>query len=102
MACAPLHSLEHRPILSEKGLMREVSPVQNWLLIVLVMAGSGVLYNVLFFEDSRLFIGAIFALCMGMPIIAFERKVVLRGLYGASKRCRPSPFISQSCSSTKS
>jgi adenylate cyclase len=45
------------------------------------MAGSGVLYNVLFFEDSRLFIGAIFALCMGMPIIAFERKVLLRGLY---------------------
>jgi adenylate cyclase len=61
--------------------MREVSPVQNWLLIVLVMAGSGVLYNVLFFKDSRLFIGAIFALCMGMPIIAFERKVLLRGLY---------------------
>jgi adenylate cyclase len=61
--------------------MREISPVQNWLLIVLVMAASGVLYNVLFFKDSRLFIGAIFAVCMGMPIIAFERKVLFRGLY---------------------
>ncbi|MBB3963901.1 adenylate/guanylate cyclase domain-containing protein [Rhizobium metallidurans] len=60
--------------------MREVSPVQNWLLIMLVMAASGVLYSVMFFQDSRPFIGAIFALCMGMPIIAFERKVFLRGL----------------------
>ncbi|MDM9629257.1 adenylate/guanylate cyclase domain-containing protein [Rhizobium sp. S152] len=61
--------------------MREVSPVQNWLLIVLVMAGSGVLYSVMFFQDSRPLIGAVFALCMGMPIIAFERKVIFRGLH---------------------
>ncbi|WP_112941288.1 adenylate/guanylate cyclase domain-containing protein [Rhizobium sp.] len=60
--------------------MREVSPVQNWLLIMLVMAGSGVLYSVMFFQDSRPFIGAVFALCMGMPIIAFERKVIFREL----------------------
>ncbi|MBO9123409.1 MULTISPECIES: adenylate/guanylate cyclase domain-containing protein [unclassified Rhizobium] len=60
--------------------MREVSPVQNWLLIMLVMAGSGVLYSVMFFQDSRPLIGAVFALCMGMPIIAFERKVIFRGL----------------------
>ncbi|MBO9193744.1 adenylate/guanylate cyclase domain-containing protein [Rhizobium sp. 16-449-1b] len=60
--------------------MREVSPVQNWLLIMLVMAGSGVLYSVMFFQDSRPLIGAVFALCMGMPIIAFERKVIFREL----------------------
>ena len=52
--------------------MREISPVQNWLLLTLVMAGSGVLYDVLFYGDSRPFIGATFALFIGMPILAFE------------------------------
>lgn len=47
---------------------------------MLVMAGSGVLYSVMFFQDSRPLIGAVFALCMGMPIIAFERKVIFREL----------------------
>jgi adenylate cyclase len=66
---------------SKKGGMREISPVQNWLLIALVMAASGVLYDVLFYGDNRPFIGATFALFIGMPILAFERKVVFRGLY---------------------
>ena len=60
--------------------MREISPVQNWLLLTLVMAGSGVVYDVLFYGDSRPFIGATFALFIGMPILAFERKAILRGL----------------------
>ncbi len=47
---------------------------------MLVMAGSGALYSVMFFQESRPFIGAVFALCMGMPIIAFERKVIFREL----------------------
>ncbi len=60
--------------------MREISPVQNWLLIALVIAASGVLYDMRFYGGHP-FVGATFALFIGMPIIAFERKVILRGLY---------------------
>ncbi|MBW9112882.1 adenylate/guanylate cyclase domain-containing protein [Rhizobium cauense] len=60
--------------------MREISPVQNWLLIALVIAASGVLYDMRFYGGHP-FVGATFALAIGMPIIAFERKVILRSLY---------------------
>ncbi|MBB3539556.1 adenylate/guanylate cyclase domain-containing protein [Rhizobium sp. BK399] len=60
--------------------MREISPVQNWLLIALVIAASGVLYDMRFYGGHP-FLGATFALAIGLPIIAFERKVILRSLY---------------------
>ncbi|MDM9619861.1 adenylate cyclase [Rhizobium sp. AC44/96] len=59
--------------------MREISPVQNWLLIALVIAASGVLYDMRFYGGHP-FVGATFALAIGLPIIAFERKVILRRL----------------------
>ncbi|KEC76304.1 adenylate cyclase [Rhizobium leguminosarum bv. phaseoli CCGM1] len=61
--------------------MREISPTQNWILIVIVLAASGVVYDSMFYSEQTPVIGAIFALCIGMPIIAFERKVLFRGLY---------------------
>ena len=60
--------------------MREISPVQNWILIAIVMAASGVLYDVLFSETAAVY-RRDFALFIGMPILAFERKVLIRGLY---------------------
>ncbi|KQV82029.1 adenylate/guanylate cyclase domain-containing protein [Rhizobium sp. Root1220] len=60
--------------------MREISPVQNWLLIAIVLAASGILYDMRFYGGHP-FVGATFALFIGMPIIAFERKVILRRLY---------------------
>ncbi len=61
--------------------MREISPTQNWILIAIVLAASGVIYDSMFYSNQTPVIGAIFALFIGMPILAFERKVLLRTLY---------------------
>lgn len=73
--------------------MREISPVQNWLLITLVVAASGVVYNLIFFSDNPLYIGAVFALFIGMPILAFERKVIFRGVYRHIQKLPTFAFI---------
>ena len=51
--------------------MREISPTQNWILIAIVLAASGVIYDSMFYSNQTPVIGAIFALFIGMPIIAF-------------------------------
>ncbi|NLS03093.1 adenylate/guanylate cyclase domain-containing protein [Rhizobium sp. P32RR-XVIII] len=73
--------------------MREIFPAQNWLLIAVVMAASGVLYGRIFFLEETPVIGAIFALLMGMPILLFERRVFLRGLYRRIQRLPTLAFI---------
>jgi adenylate cyclase len=73
--------------------MREISPAQNWILIALVLALSGVVYDLYFFTGQTPVIGAIFALFIGMPILAFERKVFLRRLYRRIQRLPTLLFI---------
>jgi len=73
--------------------MREISPTQNWILIALVLALSGVVYDLYYFSGQTPIIGAIFALFIGMPILAFERRVFLRGLYRRIQRFPTLLFI---------
>jgi adenylate cyclase len=61
--------------------MKQVLPAQNWILIALVLAASGVAYDMMFYTDGTPVVGAIFALFIGMPILAFERKALFRTLY---------------------
>ncbi len=58
----------------------DISPTQNWLLITLGMALSGVLYAMVAFPGEPVIIGAVFAVFMGVPLIAFERRIFLRRL----------------------
>ncbi|MBB3136362.1 adenylate cyclase [Rhizobium pisi] len=73
--------------------MREISPTQNWILITIVLAASGVLYDLMFYSNQTPFVGAIFALFIGMPIIAFERKALFRGLYRRIQKLPTFAFI---------
>lgn len=61
--------------------MREISPAQNWLFIVLGLVLSGILYDVMM-SPGRLLpvVGPAYAIAMGMPIIAFERRATFRKL----------------------
>lgn len=72
--------------------MKEISPVQNWLLIAIFVAGSGVLYDMLFMSGTPI-VGAIFALFIGMPILAYEREVLFRGLYRRIQKLGTFAFI---------
>ena len=51
--------------------------IRNWILISLFVASTGVIYGKLFFPESPIYIGGIFALFCGMPLLAFERRMIL-------------------------
>ncbi|MBZ5760117.1 MULTISPECIES: adenylate/guanylate cyclase domain-containing protein [Rhizobium] len=61
--------------------MRTLPTALNWLAIAAVVALSGVFYGAAFYPESHFYIGAIFALTTGMPVLVFERGLVLPGLY---------------------
>ena len=73
--------------------MREISPTENWLLITLGMALSGVIYGLIAFPGEPLIIGAVFAVFMGVPMIAFERRILLRPLYRRIERLPTFAYI---------
>ena len=73
--------------------MREISPTENWLLITLGMALSGVIYGLIAFPGEPIIIGAVFAVFMGVPMIAFERRVFLRPLYRRIERLPTFAYI---------
>ena len=51
--------------------------IRNWILISLLVASTGVIYGKIFFPQAPMYIGAIFALFCGMPLLAFERRMIL-------------------------
>ncbi|NLS19274.1 adenylate/guanylate cyclase domain-containing protein [Rhizobium sp. P40RR-XXII] len=51
--------------------------IRNWILISLLVASTGVIYGKIFFPQSPMYIGAIFAVFCGMPLLAFERRMIL-------------------------
>ncbi len=57
--------------------MGTLPSIRNWILTVLFVAGSGVAYGKMFFPDSPMYVGATFALFTGMPLLAFERRMIL-------------------------
>lgn len=61
--------------------MRHISSKQTWLLIVAAMAASGVIYGLIVFPGEPPVIGAVFAMLMGLPIIAFERGLIFRRIH---------------------
>ncbi|MCV9965789.1 adenylate/guanylate cyclase domain-containing protein [Pararhizobium sp. BT-229] len=73
--------------------MREISPTENWLMITLGMALSGVLYALVAYPGEPVIIGAIFAVFMGVPMIAFERRILFRPLYRRIERLPTVAFI---------
>lgn len=73
--------------------MREISPTENWLLITLGMALSGVIYGLIAFPGEPLIIGAVFAVFMGVPMIAFERRILFRPLYRRIERLPTFAYI---------
>jgi adenylate cyclase len=52
----------------------------NWIFTAIFVAASGVAYGRLFFEGSPMYIGATYALFCGMPLLAFERRMLLPSL----------------------
>ncbi len=51
--------------------------IRNWTLTSLLLASTGVVYGKMFFPQSPMYIGAIFALFCGLPLLAFERRMFL-------------------------
>ncbi len=62
-------------------------------MITLGMALSGVIYSLVVYPDEPVIIGAIFAVFMGVPLIAFERRIFLRGLYRRIERFPTLGFV---------
>ncbi len=73
--------------------MREIFPALIWLLITAIVAASGVVYGVVVYPGEPLVIGAVFAVLVGMPILAFERKVFLRTLHRRLQKLPAVAFI---------
>lgn len=73
--------------------MREISPTENWLMITLGMAFSGVLYGLVVYPGEPMIIGGIFASFMGVPLIAFERHLLFRPLSRRIERLPTPVFI---------
>lgn len=51
--------------------------IRNWILTSLFLASTGVIYAKVFFPESPVYIGAVFALFCGMPLLVFERRIIL-------------------------
>jgi len=49
----------------------------RWVLITAFVAATGVAYNLLFSRGSPPYVGAVFALFCGLPLLAFERRLFL-------------------------
>lgn len=60
--------------------MRRLPVILYWLLIAAIVAASGVAYNLLFDNGVRPFVGVIYALICGLPVILFERNMILPAL----------------------
>jgi adenylate cyclase len=73
--------------------MRTLPSALNWIAIAIFVALSGVVYNVLFYPDSRLYVGAIFALFCGMPLLVFERGLIFPGLHRRIQRLPTPAYI---------
>src|SRR6478752_9471993 len=56
--------------------MARLPSVLNWILIAIFIAASGVLYNVFFSTGNPAYVGAVFALFCGLPLLAFERGLI--------------------------
>ncbi|NTI48076.1 adenylate/guanylate cyclase domain-containing protein [Agrobacterium rhizogenes] len=67
--------------------------IRNWILTLLFVAGSGVAYGEMFFPESPMYIGAVFAVFTGMPLLAFERRMILPRLNHWMHRLPTPAFI---------
>ena len=82
-----------KAFMADWSKMRDISPAENWLMITLGMALSGVLYSVLMYPGDSVLIGAVYAIFMGVPLIAFERRVLFRSLYRRIERLPTLAYI---------
>lgn len=73
--------------------MRSLPTVLQWTSIVIIVAGSGVVYNLLFDSDPRLYIGVVYALICGLPVILFERDLLFPALRRKMQRLPTLVFI---------
>jgi adenylate cyclase len=73
--------------------MRTLPSALTWIAIASFVALSGVLYSVLFYPDSQAYIGAIFALFSGMPLLTFERGLLLPRLHWRIHRLPTPAYI---------
>jgi adenylate cyclase len=73
--------------------MRSLPSAFNWIAIAIFIALSGIVYNVLFYPRSHVYIGAIFALFSGMPLMAFERGLIAPRLHRSIHRLPTPAYI---------
>ncbi|ASW06091.1 adenylate/guanylate cyclase domain-containing protein [Rhizobium sp. 11515TR] len=67
--------------------------MRNWILTSLFLASTGVIYGKLFFPQAPMYIGAVFALFCGMPLLVFERRMILPRLNNWMHRLPTPAFI---------
>jgi adenylate cyclase len=61
--------------------MGRVPSSVSWIFIALFIAATGLAYNVIFSGPAHPLVSIVYALFCGMPLLAFERGVILPGLY---------------------
>ena len=75
-------------------MRRNATSALSWIVIAIIIAASGAAYTMVFSpnDDVRPYIGIIFALFCGMPLMAFERGVLLPDLRHWIRRL-PTPIF---------
>lgn len=74
--------------------MNKVAPAVSWVFIAVFIALTGLAYNFLFSDGpARPFVSVIYALFCGMPLLAFERGLILPGLNHWMHRLATPVFI---------
>ena len=61
--------------------MARLPSLLNWILIAIFIAATGIAYNLVFATGSPTYVGAIFALFCGLPLLAFERGMLAPGMH---------------------
>lgn len=73
--------------------MKNATTFLTWLVLAIAMAISGVVYGVIAFPGEPAIIGGIFALLIGVPVLAFERGVFLPRLSQRIQKLPTVPFL---------
>ncbi|MBA8882001.1 adenylate/guanylate cyclase domain-containing protein [Phyllobacterium myrsinacearum] len=79
--CIPVLAFERRSALPKlHAWVRTRNSFGFWIVILTVVAASGVFYSVVVYGGSP-FVGAIFGLCICTPLLAFERGLIFPRLH---------------------
>ena len=73
--------------------MKNATTFLTWLVLAIAMAISGIVYGVIVFPGEPAIIGGVFAILIGVPVLAFERGIFLPRLSQRIQKLPTVPFV---------